>query len=94
MDNLVAITWQTGTIRLSEYTFFLASVYCPTNFLCIHRLAPGLAGILTGCFGVVGAVVGMSQVWYTGPIGKKAGADLGFEVGLAFCFITCLLNVV
>ena len=36
------------------------------------------------CFGIAGAVVGMSQVWYIGPIGKMAGAasgaDLGFEV--------------
>ena len=46
----------------------------------------GWAGILAGCCGVAGAVVGMSEVWYTGPIGKDAGdlygADLGFEVSL------------
>lgn len=45
----------------------------------------GAAGIFAGCFGVAGAVVGMSEVWYTGPLAKKAwaefGADLGFEVG-------------
>ena len=44
----------------------------------------GVAGILAGCCGVAGAVVGMSEVWYTGPLGKLAGAefgaDLGFEV--------------
>lgn len=49
------------------------------------RLPLGAAGILAGCFGVAGAVVGMSEVWYTGPLAKKAwaefGADLGFEVG-------------
>ncbi|KAL4064121.1 permease for cytosine/purines, uracil, thiamine, allantoin-domain-containing protein [Scleroderma yunnanense] len=48
------------------------------------KLAPGYAGILAGCFGVVGAIVGMSQVWYTGPVGEKAGADLGFELAAAF----------
>ena len=45
----------------------------------------GAAGIFAGCFGVAGAVVGMSEVWYTGPLAKEAwaefGADLGIEVG-------------
>ena len=48
----------------------------------------GAAGVLAGCCGVAGAVVGMSEVWYTGPIAQDAGsglgADLGFEVSL-FC---------
>ena len=47
-------------------------------------VAAGRRGILAGCCGVAGAVVGMSEVWYTGPLGKLAGAefgaDLGFEV--------------
>ena len=45
----------------------------------------GIAGIVAGCCGVAGAVVGMAQVYYTGPIAKKIGmfgADLGFEVSL------------
>ncbi|KAI6135916.1 permease for cytosine/purines, uracil, thiamine, allantoin-domain-containing protein [Pisolithus sp. B1] len=56
------------------------------------KLPPGFAGILAGCFGVVGAVVGMAQVWYTGPISEKAGAtygaDLGFELAAAFAGMT------
>lgn len=56
------------------------------------KLPLGFAGILAGCFGVVGAVVGMAQVWYTGPIGEKAGttygADLGFELAAAFAGLT------
>jgi purine-cytosine permease-like protein len=51
------------------------------------RLPLGIAGILAGCCGVAGAVVGMGQVYYTGPIAKKIGmfgADLGFEVSLPF----------
>ena len=51
----------------------------------------GVAGVLAGCFGVAGAVVGMSEVWYTGPIAQKAGgefgADLGFEVSVVV--LTC-----
>ncbi|PIL31536.1 transporter [Ganoderma sinense ZZ0214-1] len=56
------------------------------------RLPIGIAGILAGCFGLAGAVVGMSEVWYTGPLAKKAGAefgaDLGFELAAAFAGVT------
>ncbi|KAI0652315.1 cytosine-purine permease [Trametes meyenii] len=56
------------------------------------RLPLGAAGILAGCFGVAGAFVGMSEVWFTGPLAKKAGAefgaDLGFELAAAFAAVT------
>lgn len=56
------------------------------------RLPLGFAGILAGCLGTVGAILGMSQVWYSGPLGKKAGAtlgaDLGFELAAAFSAVT------
>ncbi|TFK32555.1 cytosine-purine permease [Crucibulum laeve] len=56
------------------------------------KLPIGIAGILAGCFGVAGAVVGMAQVWYTGPIGRMAGGafgtDLGFELAGAFAAVT------
>ncbi|KAH7920367.1 hypothetical protein BV22DRAFT_1039941 [Leucogyrophana mollusca] len=56
------------------------------------KLPLGVAGILAGCFGVAGAVVGMAEVWYIGPIGKMAGtaygADLGFELAAAFAAVT------
>ncbi|KAG1779632.1 permease for cytosine/purines, uracil, thiamine, allantoin-domain-containing protein [Suillus placidus] len=56
------------------------------------KLPSGIAGILAMCFGIAGAVVGMSEVWYTGPLGKMAGAaygaDLGFELAAAFSAVT------
>ncbi|KDR83261.1 hypothetical protein GALMADRAFT_89116 [Galerina marginata CBS 339.88] len=56
------------------------------------RLPLGIAGVLAACFGAAGAVVGMSEVWYTGPLGKMAGAefgaDLGFELAFAFAAVT------
>ncbi|KAG1840269.1 permease for cytosine/purines, uracil, thiamine, allantoin-domain-containing protein [Suillus subalutaceus] len=56
------------------------------------KLPLGIAGILAMCFGIAGAVVGMSEVWYTGPLGKMAGAaygaDLGFELAAAFSAVT------
>ncbi|KZT08643.1 uncharacterized protein LAESUDRAFT_735810 [Laetiporus sulphureus 93-53] len=57
------------------------------------KLPLGVAGILAGCCGVAGAVIGMCQVWYTGPLGKAAGtptygADLGFELAAGFAAVT------
>jgi hypothetical protein len=42
---------------------------------------------------VTGAVLGMSQVWYIGPIGKqigdpKYGGDIGFELAFGFGFVS------
>jgi NCS1 nucleoside transporter family len=56
------------------------------------KLPMGFAGVLAGCFGVAGAIVGMSEVWYTGPLGWKAGGlfgtDMGFELAAAFSAVT------
>lgn len=58
------------------------------------KLPLGIAGILAMCFGITGAVVGMAEVWYIGPLGKMAGAaygaDLGFELAAAFAAVTYL----
>jgi hypothetical protein len=36
--------------------------------------------------------MGMAQVWFTGPIGKKVGGlfggDIGFELAFAFAAVT------
>jgi NCS1 nucleoside transporter family len=52
-------------------------------------LPPGIAAVIAFGFGIMGAVLGMSQVWFVGPIGAKIGVppfggDIGFE--LAFLF--------
>ncbi|KAH9942946.1 purine-cytosine permease [Amylocystis lapponica] len=57
------------------------------------KLPMGFAGVIAGCCGVAGAVVGMSEAWYTGPLGLKAGADgigadLGFELAAAFAAVS------
>ena len=46
-------------------------------------------------FGVFGAVMGMAQVWFIGPVGKKIGlpefgGDVGFELAFAFAMISYL----
>lgn len=51
----------------------------------------GLAASLAFCFGVVGAILGMNQVYYQGVLAKKIGAyggDLGMWLSFAFTGIT------
>ncbi|KAF8885076.1 cytosine-purine permease [Gymnopilus junonius] len=56
------------------------------------RLPLGVAGVLAAGFGAAGAVVGMAEVWYIGPLGRMAGAefgaDLGFELAFGFAAVT------
>lgn len=53
------------------------------------RLPPGMAAVSAFGIGVVGAILGMAQQWFTGPIGALCGApyfggDVGFELAFAF----------
>jgi len=77
-------------ISLSEHIIFRRgfSGYQPADYLDRSRLPVGIAAILAFCFGVMGAVLGMAQVWFTGPIGKLCGTEFGGDVGfeLAFSF--------
>ena len=52
-----------------------------------------MATVLAFCFGVFGAVMGMAQQWFIGPVGKKIGSpmfggDVGFELAFAFAGIS------
>lgn len=77
-------------ISLSEHFFFKKGYkgYRPENYMDAGRLPPGIAAIAAFAFGAMGAVLGMAQVWFTGPIGKlcgsKYGGDVGFELAFAF----------
>lgn len=75
-------------IALTEHFFFAGRKYDVTIYATPSSLPPGIAAIVAFCFGVMGAVLGMAQVWFTGPIGKLAGTDYGGDVGfpLAFAF--------
>lgn len=58
-------------------------------------LPPGFAAIGAFLFGGMGAVLGMAQMWFTGPIGKlcggKTGGDVGFELGFSFSALSYLV---
>lgn len=56
-----------------------------------EMLPIGFAAVAAGCVGAAGAVLGMAQVWWIGPIGKAVGGtvdpfggDVGFELAAAF----------
>ncbi|KAI9892550.1 MAG: purine-cytosine permease [Vezdaea aestivalis] len=81
-------------IGLSEHFIFRRGIngYIPEDYLSPGRLPPGFAAIIAFCFGIFGAVMGMAQVWFIGPIGKKIGGsfggDVGFELAFGFAFVT------
>jgi purine-cytosine permease-like protein len=54
-----------------------------------RALPPGFAAAFALSLGIMGAVLGMAQTWFIGPIGKKIGTteyggDVGFELSFAF----------
>lgn len=62
-----------------------------------NKLPLGLAATFSFCLGVSGMILGMSQVWYVGPIALKAGmppfgGDVGFELGFAFAMVGYLVT--
>ncbi|CAG8980541.1 hypothetical protein HYALB_00002538 [Hymenoscyphus albidus] len=88
-------------ISISEHIFFKRGFggYEPANYLEPSKLPPGIAAIAAFCFGAMGAILGMAQVWFTGPIGKLCGAefggDIGFELAFTFSSISyCIMRTV
>ncbi|KAF4630300.1 hypothetical protein G7Y89_g7840 [Cudoniella acicularis] len=75
-------------ISLSEHIFFKRGFggYNPADYTDASKLPPGFASILAFCFGVMGAVLGMAQVWFTGPIGALCGTEYGGDVGFELAF--------
>ena len=59
-------------------------------------LPPGVAAVTAFFFGILGAVMGMSQVWFIGPIGKLIGdpafgGDVGFELAFSFAAVSYII---
>ena len=79
-------------VALSEHFVFKRGFagYVPEHYTDPSKLPPGYAACTAFAFGVMGAILGMAQIWFTGPIGKLCGAAFGGDVGfeLAFCFAT------
>jgi purine-cytosine permease-like protein len=79
-------------VALTEHFVFRRGFagYRPEDYATPSKLPPGIAALTSFALGVMGAILGMAQVWWTGPIGKLCGAAFGGDVGfeLAFTFTT------
>ncbi|KAK7754961.1 Purine-cytosine permease fcy21 [Diatrype stigma] len=60
--------------------------YRPEGYDDPAWLPPGFAAIAAFLCGVVGAILGMAQTWYVGPIGRLCGGELGGDVGFELAF--------
>jgi NCS1 nucleoside transporter family len=85
-------------ISLSEHIIYRRGMtgYNVEDYDQPSKLPPGIAAIIAFCFGIMGAVLGMSQVWFIGPIAKLCGAPpFGGDVGfmLAFAFSATAYNI-
>lgn len=83
-------------ISLTEHFVFRRGMsgYRAEHYDNRRELPPGIAAIVAFCCGVVGFVMGMSQVWFIGPAAKHigpSGGDIGFELGLAFAVVGYLI---
>jgi purine-cytosine permease-like protein len=77
-------------ISLSEHFIFRRGFagYRPQDYETPSALPSGLAAVSAFAMGIAGAVLGMAQQWFIGPIGKLCGTEYGGDVGfeLAFAF--------
>ncbi|ATY67141.1 cytosine allantoin [Cordyceps militaris] len=100
-QNLFAI--YSNFVALMGYWIEFMVCICLEEQLIFHRnrgwdwaqwenkkyLPQGWAALLGFLVGWVGAVLGMSQAWYVGPLSKLAsGADLGMWIGFAMTMLT------
>lgn len=81
-------------ISLPEHFFFKRGFagYTPEFYDQPKRLPPSFAALCAFAFGIVGAVLGLAQVWYLGPIGRLIGTgyggDIGFELAFGFAAVS------
>lgn len=81
-----------SAIALSEHYIYRGGLrnYNAEDYNDKSKLPIGLAALFGCCCGVAGAVVGMNQVWYIGPLARKIGefgGDIGFELSFGFAFV-------
>lgn len=81
-------------VCLSEHFIYRRSItaYDPYDSFDRTKLPIGYAATFAICCGIAGAVVGMSQPWWVGPIAnsfgvKGVGGDIGFELAFGFAFV-------
>lgn len=81
-------------ISLPEHFLFRRGFtgYAPETYDQPAKLPPSFAALFAFCCGIAGAVCGMAQVWWIGPIGGMIGGDyggdVGFELAFGFAFVS------
>ncbi len=82
------------SIVLEEHLIFVGKAgFDWTAWEDKKRLPVGIAALLAFLVGWAGAIVGMYQAWYVGPLAKMVGdngADMGIWLGIGFTVITYL----
>jgi NCS1 nucleoside transporter family len=75
-------------VSITEHVLFRRGFagYHPEDYLDKKKLPIGAAAMTAFAMGVLGAVLGMAQPWFTGPVGKLCGADHGGDVGFELAF--------
>ncbi|KAL4094397.1 hypothetical protein PRIC1_010058 [Phytophthora ramorum] len=88
-----------AAIGLTDHFYFRKgySGYNPADYDNREKLPHGIAAVFSFCVGIVGAVLGMSQTWYVGPIAKKCGeepygGDVGVELAWVFAIVSYLVT--
>lgn len=79
-------------IFLSEHLIYRRKLgYKPETYQDARMMPFSYAALFAFCCGVTGAVVGMYEAWWTGPLAKDVSSvfpgDLGFELAFTFAFI-------
>lgn len=76
------------TIVLEEHVIFRRNIgFDWAAYEDKSKLPVGIAAIMSFLIGWVGPIVGMYQVWWTGPVAAKlgdTGGDMGIWLGIAF----------
>lgn len=77
-------------IALTEHFVFRRGMkgYHPGDYNTSEKLPVGFAALGAFGFGVAGSVLGMSQGWWTGPIGVRIGGDVGFELAFGLSAVS------
>jgi purine-cytosine permease-like protein len=76
-----------ATVILMEHLIFRRNAFSSYDLTAYNdpkRMPLGIAALGAGCCGAVGAITGLAQVWWVGPIAEKIG-DFGGDVSWLLC---------
>ncbi|KAJ9192177.1 hypothetical protein DTO164E3_8513 [Paecilomyces variotii] len=80
-----------GIVLSEHFLYRRQRGYVPDTYMAPEKLPVSYAALFAFCCGVAGAVIGMSEAWWTGPLAKAISedvpGDIGFQLSFAFAFI-------